>query len=556
MNRAEFIYLLPYILSVVLSAGILIYAWPRRQVKGAGAYLWVLAGETFWTLFYIIELLSPTLQGKLFWDGLEWVASGVTIVAFPVFAARFAERKWRKGRLLFALSLIVPSIFILLLSTDPATRLFRAAPQLNPAILFSEVEYTLTPATLGYSLYGYLMVLTGIGILFNRLLKPHTFFRAQVLTIIAGILIPILGTALALVGVQILPWLNPLPITIAIGNLVIAWGLFRFRIFEIVPVGRDKVFEEMADPVVILDNKHIIVDINRAMLDLMGAAASEVIGRSAKDIFADFPIPIKMYTDVSYARAEASFPVGNRMVFYELSIWPLYNQVHEITGRVYISHDITAMKELEKDLRNLNQVLEQRVDARTHELAEAYDTTLEGWARTLELRDKETEGHSRRVTETTLTVARALDIPEEDLVHIRRGAILHDIGKMAIPDDVLLKDGQLTETEMETIRQHPAIAYEFLERISFLKKALDIPYCHHEKWDGSGYPRGLKGRAIPLAARIFAVVDVWDAIQSERPYKKAWSRQDAIKHLHEQSGKYFDPQVVDRFLNLVEEGKI
>jgi putative nucleotidyltransferase with HDIG domain len=227
-----------------------------------------------------------------------------------------------------------------------------------------------------------------------------------------------------------------------------------------------------------------------------------------------------------------------------------------MTGRIYISHDITALKELERELRQLNTDLEKRVIARTHELADAYDTTLEGWARTLELRDKETEGHSRRVTKITINVARALEIPEDEIVHIRRGAILHDIGKMAVSDEILRKKDKLTEIERAAIEQHPEIARQLLEPITFLKKALDIPYCHHEKWDGTGYPRGLKEREIPVPARIFAIVDVWDAIQSDRPYNKGWPREKAIEYIKQQVGSRFDPHIVDVFLRLIDKGEI
>ena len=227
-----------------------------------------------------------------------------------------------------------------------------------------------------------------------------------------------------------------------------------------------------------------------------------------------------------------------------------------MTGRIYISHDITALKELERELRELNIDLEKRVRSRTQELAEAYDVTLEGWAKALELRDKETEGHSRRVTETTVTVARTMGIEEEELDQIRRGAILHDIGKMGVPDHILRKEGALTEDERQIIMKHPATAYELLRQIPFLEKALDIPYSHHERWDGSGYPRGLKERAIPLPARIFAIVDVWDALSSDRPYRKAWKRAEVIQYLINESGKHFDPHVVNIFLALVEKGEI
>jgi PAS domain S-box-containing protein/putative nucleotidyltransferase with HDIG domain len=185
------------------------------------------------------------------------------------------------------------------------------------------------------------------------------------------------------------------------------------------------------------------------------------------------------------------------------------------------------------------------------ELTLAYDATIEGWSSALDLRDKETEGHTRRVTDLTLRLARQMGIPEADLVHIRRGALLHDIGKMGIPDSILLKPGSLTAEEWNIMRQHPVYAYKMLSPITFLKPALDIPYCHHEKWDGTGYPRGLKGEQIPLAARIFAVVDVWDALTSDRPYRAAWSHEQALAYISEQAGKHFDPRVVDVFLDLI-----
>lgn len=181
------------------------------------------------------------------------------------------------------------------------------------------------------------------------------------------------------------------------------------------------------------------------------------------------------------------------------------------------------------------------------ELAQAYVTTLEGWVRTLGLRDDETEEHAQRVTLMTLRLAGALGINNGELLHIRRGALLHDIGKMAVPDHILLKSGPLEDDEWEIMRRHPVDAFELLSPITYLRPALDIPYCHHEKWDGTGYPRGLKGEEIPLAARLFAVADVWDALRSDRPYRKAWPEQKAIQYLREQEGKHFDPRVMEAF---------
>jgi len=190
------------------------------------------------------------------------------------------------------------------------------------------------------------------------------------------------------------------------------------------------------------------------------------------------------------------------------------------------------------------------------ELALAYDATLEGWARALELRDSETEGHSRRVATLTDQLALALGVPDEARVHIHRGALLHDIGKMAVPDGILLKPGSLNEDEWKILRQHPAHAVELLGPIEYLKPALDIPAYHHERWDGTGYPNGLKGENIPLAARIFAVADVWDALVHARPYRKAWSVTEVTRHVESLSGTHLDPTIVEMFLKLVRGGKI
>ncbi|MDH5506172.1 MAG: HD-GYP domain-containing protein, partial [Anaerolineae bacterium] len=185
------------------------------------------------------------------------------------------------------------------------------------------------------------------------------------------------------------------------------------------------------------------------------------------------------------------------------------------------------------------------------ELSQAYSSTLEGWSKALDLRDRETEGHTQRVTNLTVRLAKYIGVPAEQIEHIRRGALLHDIGKMGIPDSILFKEGPLSSEEWEVMRRHPEFAYEMLAPIDFLQPSLDIPYCHHERWDGSGYPRGLVGEQIPLAARIFAIADVWDALSSDRPYRRAWAAQDILPHIKAQSGSYFDPHLVEAFMEML-----
>lgn len=210
-----------------------------------------------------------------------------------------------------------------------------------------------------------------------------------------------------------------------------------------------------------------------------------------------------------------------------------------IAGQAAIAIDSASMfKELQKS--NI-------------ELSMAYNDTIEGWSRTLDLRDRETKGHTRRVTDLTVRLVTLLGVNDSELLHIRRGAILHDIGKVAIPDHIIFKPGPLTPEEWEIMRQHPKIAVDLLSPINYLAPALEIPHYHHEKWDGSGYPEQLAGESIPFSARLFALADVFDALTSDRPYRRAWSKYDAIEYIKKQAGKHFDPRIVPEFLKLIHE---
>ena len=218
-------------------------------------------------------------------------------------------------------------------------------------------------------------------------------------------------------------------------------------------------------------------------------------------------------------------------LFYEETIFGVLS-IFSLLENAFDADEIRLMTEMASDLSYGLLTQRARADRKTfldilqvtnQELERSYDATLEGWSDALELRERETAGHSQRVVELTLAIARAMGLPETQLIHIRRGALLHDIGKMGIPDSILLKPGPLTDDEWRTMRHHTIYAHKLLNGIAYLQPALDIPYYHHERWDGQGYPNKLAGDSIPIAARIFAVVDVWDALTSNRPYRLAWN---------------------------------
>jgi PAS domain S-box-containing protein len=273
-------------------------------------------------------------------------------------------------------------------------------------------------------------------------------------------------------------------------------------------------------------------------LELLGLLPGQVVGQSVYDVYRDFPDIIR---DIRLALAGQVFtnPAEVGPIYFEVWYSPLRDATNQIIGAIGVAADITERRKAEVELHLAHR-----------NLAEAYDATIKGWSRAMDLRDRETEGHSERVATITLQLACAMGIPDEALIHVQRGALLHDMGKMAIPDAILHKPGALDSEEWKIMRKHPQYAVDMLSPIEYLRPALVIPYCHHEKWDGSGYPRGLKGEEIPLEARVFAIADVWDALAYDRVYRPAWPPEKLFPYIQEEAGKHFDPRVVETFLHL------
>jgi PAS domain S-box-containing protein len=307
--------------------------------------------------------------------------------------------------------------------------------------------------------------------------------------------------------------------------------------------------ENASDMIARLTTDGQVLYISPACKTVLGYDPEELTGMNIFDLIheKDRRLIQRLFRDGNYSAthtvAYQALHHDGRFIWLESSgravLDPQTNFILEIQTA---SRDITERKKNEKDLQEAH-----------NNLQEAYDRTIEGWVRALDLRDRETEGHTQRVTEITVKVAETVGFPTEELIHIRRGALLHDMGKMAIPDEILQKPGPLNEIEWAKMQQHPQYAYDMLHPIEYLRPALVIPFCHHERWDGSGYPRKLKGEEIPLAARLFSIIDAWDALCSDRPYRKKLPHVEVIHYLREKSGILFDAGLVDLFLNIMEE---
>ncbi len=291
----------------------------------------------------------------------------------------------------------------------------------------------------------------------------------------------------------------------------------------------------------------LFLEANEGFTRFIGYTPEEVVGKTAMDIkiWVDPQdrnrLIDKLKRDGYYENLLAPFRTKSGKILFGL----MSARLLMINGEEFllsITRDITERIEDERRMQEAHDQVEK-----------AYEATLQGWARALELREHETADHSRRVVDLSLKIARELCFSAPELNDLERGALLHDIGKMGVPDNILLKPGPLSDDEWVIMKQHPEYAYHLLKDVDYLHQSLEIPYSHHERWDGSGYPRGLKGEEIPLSARIFSIVDVWDALLSDRPYRPAWNRQAVMKYIEEQSGKMFDPQIVAVFIKLMKD---
>lgn len=359
--------------------------------------------------------------------------------------------------------------------------------------------------------------------------------RAKLLNVILIALVPVI----TLVGIVFMPILSGadsllkgptfIPASLALVASVFAYALNRSGKF--IPAAMLYAIIFIVTPLMAISADLSQVNIAIGALAIGGVILTSVLLPN---------INYSIFASVAVVGGTALIQVFNRTVgFADIGALLSANLTNSLLIIFYTIHRNRSEKLRQDHLTGINQ-----------QLTDSYDSILEGWSRALEIKDPYTNGHAQRCADLTVKMAMAIGLKGQDLVHVYRGAIIHDIGKIGIPDHILLKEGPLTDKEMNVIRQHPQWGFEMLEPIPFLQPALPIAYSHHEKWDGSGYPQGLSGANIPLIARLFCIVDVYDALSSDRPYRSAWQPKDIDNYIQEQSGQHFDPDYVKVFFEV------
>jgi PAS domain S-box-containing protein len=354
---------------VGITSGVAIFAWQRREVTGALSFAVATAGQGLWTLGYIFELLSPSLQAKIFWDNFQLFGGVIYLLGLFAFALQYTGRKSSDLKKLILLLSVVPTVYILLAFTNPWHGWVISNARLIPGEPFSELTYDFSPLTWMAFLYSVGLQLTSLYILISGFMHASGFYRRQVGLVVLGALIPLLGTTLTIIGVTLTFHRDTTPLTFAIGNLIIAWGLFRFRLFDVAPIGRDTVIENMRDVLIILDSQDNVIDVNPAAQTLLGRNASQLIGRPAFEVFSAWPNLVEHYQDVEETSSEIAIGEGDQQRFFELNISPLRDRGQQLRGRLILVHEITERVLTERELEQHRQRLKEMVVARTAELS-------------------------------------------------------------------------------------------------------------------------------------------------------------------------------------------
>lgn len=545
------LYLFLVVISAVITIIIAMYAWFQHRAPGATIFGWLMFSVSLWSIINIMEQTAVRTVDIFFWHRAQYLMISVIAINSFAFSLSYTGKEKYLTPGYYAMLMIVPLISQWIIFTDEKHQLFfTESPIFKTDVISTHVSTSGAWFTVN-AIYSYILILISLVLLFQAFMKYSNIYRRQALVIFIGYHLPVVASLIKNTGFFPSRGMEITPIGFILAGVVMAWGLFHYRMFNLIPIDRGELIDLINDGVLVLDKQKRIMDFNLAFQHATPRMTSKAIGQPIENILGNWKELNMHLQGDKEIQTEISLNLNEKQQYFDLLVSPINGRMGEL-GQIVLLRDITTRKLVEQKMEVLNLELEHHVVERTRSLIITYDDTLEGWARALEMRDNETGNHTERVTDMTIWLAVTMGMRGDDLVHIRRGAILHDIGKMGIPDNILHKAGPLNDEEWEIMRRHPEFAVTLLSSIEFLKPALEIPLYHHEKWDGTGYPQRLKGEKIPVAARIFAIVDVWDALRSDRPYRKSWPPEQVQLYIKEQDGKQFDPEVVEAFLKVVQ----
>ncbi len=571
---------IPYLICLLLCFLLALNFIPGRKRPEVRVFLWLILCESAWIVGFILELLAQDIQGKLFWDSVQFAPS----LACTVFLLGFARLytgcpKAFKPLELTALLVIIAAISVLSF-TDGLHGLVRASPYLDSSVVQGELAYDFTFLDwLIFTLF-YAISLWSLFLLLRKGARSHAASRIKHTLVAIGFMFPVLGILGSMLGLRILGHRDFSAFTLVLANICIAFALFRYRLFNLLPLARRLIVESLHDPVMVIDTDGVLVDCNRAMGALLKIRRGRLRGSAVSSVFSSWPSDAKEILQECSGECRISLGSSPGQQHFMLDCATLEKsdgtpgQEAAVLGKVVVLRDISDIVEAERSLHTWNDALESRIHERTEALeaevlksrqAEAklrsagqniHGTQREimlTLAELVESRSKETANHVLRVAEYARIMSEVRGLAPEEVSLVADAAPMHDLGKIVVPDGILNKPGSLSADEMELMRTHTTVGYEILSKSerSLIKTAALIALEHHEHWDGGGYPQGMVGTTISLAGRIVCVCDVFDALAMTRIYKDAWELPRIYEFFRDQKGRMFDPELVDLlFLNL------